>query len=152
MTWRFVPPHAVRSTQRALLLTTAVFGLGFIFDSVYSPKTFLQYLDAPWSPLWAWGALLTGGALAILAAEIATGPLPPQIEEPHRRWRLWLFVGIGHLVLSGVFMALMVATLAYMINSSEDVSTLIGSLRQPVLYGFMGHLHLIFARRIEVKR
>lgn len=151
MTWRVVSPRAVRGAQFMTLLVSLTYGLRFVLPVGASRSPIYEYINTMHTPMWFWGCLIT---LSCLAGFISEGFL-------HRRYRrglVWVPL-MAHSLLAAVFLTIGLAALKYNfdVQVSGDVGPwswpeFLGAGQRPAQYWFIGYMHAMFARRVDVAK
>lgn len=137
-------PLMIRNSQTALLLVSFTWGLSYVmpsnlriaFSEVFPPDlTRWSYI-----PMWGYGAIMLGGAVFALLGEhiILTSPRQSRFG--------WLVSFLAHTALVGTYWTLAVGAVAQGLPESHwTAAGLFSALSRPVLWWFIGYLHLGFA-------
>jgi hypothetical protein len=140
-------PITTRHSQGSLLLVSFTWGLSYVMPSnqrVPWSEVFPPDLTQ-WSaiPVWGYGILMLSGALVASFGE----NLIRNTTQGRLGWHLSF---LSHALLCAVYYTLALSAMVYGIKQAlqmnAEVAAIISALSRPVLWGFVGYLHLTYAQ------
>lgn len=137
-------PLATRHSQTALLLVSFAWGMSYLMPRhrrISWSEVFPE--DANLVPMWAYGVALIGMALAALVGE----RLIMRAQLARTGWRCSFF---AHSALFAIYATLALSAMLHGFREAGAIgwsaAGVISALSRPVLWGYVGYLHLTYAR------
>lgn len=145
-------PITVAHSQRGLLWVSFTWGASYIIPEQHRIP-FSEVFPAPLAhsgvPMWGWGVLLLASAVTALISE----RLVARTRNPQSR--AWRAAWISHMVLAGIYGALVFGSLVQGLSEVDTTShtwwadgmlCVVSALSRPVLWGYIAYQHSTYAR------